>query len=1379
MNRLKTEFTQIQSYILSIVYCAGSNDAVHGYILRALRDKLQVAPEWYAKGFSDALNEMVAAGMLKEKRLRAENVYTISLPTMQLFELGKRMEFRRVLDELSTELAMTDLSSLGEWESWSFCDRLARVLSGHILCGNFDDFLRNYRYYSSYSHLNFKRCELLTCYLALGKTDKFPENLDARFLHYVFPFMSWNSVMRGGSAHSLLRKITAIYNAGIPDRLLEDYLLFLLWHGRKEELQDLLSSSIRDAAKEMVQATVSILNGEFEVAAEYYYRRYMFLEREYKNDLSYHNPLFLITCSLLFIATKKFPPVIARLEAHLQSNKNLEMLNDCGFVLAEIINRFKREQANNDGTITQVDYPPRVPLFQVMLHLLSYTNMVGNIMLKPQAVAMYEKAVNTLVTQNQRLTACYLLSALAFFSENDSPERERALTYCEQYGIVPPIQLRDTRKYWETMLEDFENSINELAEPEMMQKALQDQDKCISWRLSVAGMERRNSYRLKSIEPYLHQKKMNNDFSKGRALSLARLAEGLFDKYLNEQELHLRRSMVTDWRYSSIPLASLVFLEGNPLVYLENETVPVVLKKGKNAFDTAVGQTAGMVTLSLRYPFENKSDGSVYVYRSDENENELYYVTSSSIPQKVLDFFEKFGSGGKVSFPEEAVAQLTHTLSTLVDHFTIEGDLEGRIYANLQEVPGEIHLRMRMQQEGNCILFELKNRLCESNERLLVTPGTGAERIAGLRDDQRVLFARDFKTELAAAEKLVQDCPELQMSAEDHWQFESDDLTESLRILSRLKELNIELEWMKDRSLTVLPMIDTGAIRYRTNAGAGVDEWFSVGGDVQVDQDRVVDLLDLIQNLPHRVGEFIKLDDKTYLQLTHQLLHQLDALKTASVVRNKKIRILPAALPMLEHAFDGGIGTFLEKHLTHIHEAFREIPAVPDRFQGTLRPYQYEGYTYLCRMAGCRIGCCLADDMGLGKTIQLLALLLRNAENGASLIVAPASVCRNWEAEAHRFTPSLNVIVLGNKDRKKIIQSAKSGDIVVVSYGLVLSEMATFSSREWNIAVLDEAQSIKNHTAKRSFAVKSLRANIRIAATGTPIENRLPELWSIFDFLNPGLLGTESEFENKFCSSDADLASLKKLVSPLIMRRMKKDVLDDLPEKQEITIEVELPSDERALYEAMRRNAVDELRSKKDNRISILAQLTKLRRVCCHPSLINPELEFAGAKLQRIMELVRELYSGGHRALIFSQYVDFLGLLRKELEREDLTYQYLDGSTPSDERLRLVDAFQHGSGDFFLISLKAGGVGLNLTAANYVILADPWWNPAVEDQAADRVYRIGQKNPVTVYRMVTMGTVEEKVIAMHKQKRFLAEDVLSGAGQTAITSEELLHLFDE
>ena len=245
------------------------------------------------------------------------------------------------------------------------------------------------------------------------------------------------------------------------------------------------------------------------------------------------------------------------------------------------------------------------------------------------------------------------------------------------------------------------------------------------------------------------------------------------------------------------------------------------------------------------------------------------------------------------------------------------------------------------------------------------------------------------------------------------------------------------------------------------------------------------------------------------------------------------------------------------------------------------------------------------------------------------------------------------------------------------------------------------------------------------------------------------------------------------------MRRMKKDVLDDLPEKQEITIEVDLPPDERALYEAMRRNAVDELRNKKDNRISILAELTKLRRVCCHPALVNPELEFAGAKMQRIMELVRELYSGGHRALIFSQYVGFLDLLRKELEREDLTYQYLDGATPSDERLRLVDAFQHGSGDFFLISLKAGGVGLNLTAANYVIIADPWWNPAVEDQAADRVYRIGQKNPVTVYRMVTMGTVEEKVIAMHKQKRYLAEDVLSGAGQTAITSEELLHLFDE
>ena len=243
---------------------------------------------------------------------------------------------------------------------------------------------------------------------------------------------------------------------------------------------------------------------------------------------------------------------------------------------------------------------------------------------------------------------------------------------------------------------------------------------------------------------------------------------------------------------------------------------------------------------------------------------------------------------------------------------------------------------------------------------------------------------------------------------------------------------------------------------------------------------------------------------------------------------------------------------------------------------------------------------------------------------------------------------------------------------------------------------------------------------------------------------------------------------------------MKKDVLDDLPEKQEITINVDLPEDERALYEAMRRHAVDELRAGKGgNRISILAQLTKLRRVCCHPRLVNHELDYAGAKLQRIMELVRDLHSGGHRALIFSQYVDFLALLRKEMEKENFTYQYLDGSTPADERLELVDAFQHGEGDFFLISLKAGGTGLNLTAANYVILADPWWNPAVEDQAADRVYRIGQKNSVTVYRMVTTGTVEEKVIALHQRKRHLADDILSGAGQTAITAEELLHLFDE
>ena len=355
--------------------------------------------------------------------------------------------------------------------------------------------------------------------------------------------------------------------------------------------------------------------------------------------------------------------------------------------------------------------------------------------------------------------------------------------------------------------------------------------------------------------------------------------------------------------------------------------------------------------------------------------------------------------------------------------------------------------------------------------------------------------------------------------------------------------------------------------------------------------------------------------------------------------------------------------------------------------------------------------------------------------------------------------------------------------VVIASYNYLLFHEDEFAAVNWNGVVLDEAQAIKNDASKRAKTVKRLSARFRVAATGTPIENRLGELWSIFDFLNPGLLGAATSFTSRFTKEGMATAELKRLVKPLVLRRLKGDVLDDLPDKTEITLPVELGKEERSAYEGCRLHALAQLRKNTEedgeepNRMSILAELTRLRRFCCHPSLVLPGEQIPSAKMEALVELLGNLRESRHRALVFSQFTDYLAIVRRVIDARGWTHLYLDGSTPTLEREKLVNAFQGGEGDFFVISLKAGGTGLNLTAADYVILLDPWWNPAVENQAADRAHRIGQKNPVTVYRLIASDTVEERVLELHKEKKEIAEDVLDGTGSASLSPAQLMRLF--
>ncbi len=483
--------------------------------------------------------------------------------------------------------------------------------------------------------------------------------------------------------------------------------------------------------------------------------------------------------------------------------------------------------------------------------------------------------------------------------------------------------------------------------------------------------------------------------------------------------------------------------------------------------------------------------------------------------------------------------------------------------------------------------------------------------------------------------------------------------------------------------------------------------------------------------------------------------------------------------------------SWLERVARLSHQEF----ALPSGLRATLRPYQVEGFRWLSSLSELGLGACLADDMGLGKTIQILALLLsRVAEaHGPTLVVAPTSVCGNWIAEITRFAPALEAIEYVGKERALQLASlsggAGSASVVVCSYTLLQQDQSELCALSWGTVVLDEAQFIKNPLSLRAKAAYSLSAKQRIAATGTPVENHLGDVWGIFRFLNPGLLGDWQHFKRTFLMPtlrDAGREStelLHKLLRPFLLRRLKRDVLSDLPPLTEVQHDVHLSEDESLRYALLRKQISQKLytvHGKRNNKLEVLAEIMRLRRFCCHPVLVFPDAPRECSKIDAFLDLVEELRENQHRALVFSQFVDFLALVREHLDERQIRYEYLDGSTPAAQRQARVAAFQEGDAPLFLISLKAGGFGLNLTAADYVIHLDPWWNPAVEAQATDRAHRIGQERPVTVYRLITKGSIEDSIVNMHASKRELAGALLDdGDAVAGISADELVELLTE
>jgi len=579
---------------------------------------------------------------------------------------------------------------------------------------------------------------------------------------------------------------------------------------------------------------------------------------------------------------------------------------------------------------------------------------------------------------------------------------------------------------------------------------------------------------------------------------------------------------------------------------------------------------------------------------------------------------------------------------------------------------------------------------------------------------------------------------------------------------------------------------------FKLALSTGID-WFDLDGGIDYG-GQSVNLPDLLAAA--RRGEaLIELGDGSMGMLPDEWLKKYGMLADLGTAENGALRFNASQAGVLDALLANQPEIQVDAGFGKVREHLRQFEGVialdaPSGFHGELRPYQREGLGWLDYLQRFGFGGILADDMGLGKTIQVLALLqrrrYRRQAKGPSLAVVPRSLVFNWIQEAAKFTPRLKVLDYTGPSRHSLREKFAEYDLIITTYGTLRTDITELTNFEFDYVMLDESQAIKNADSQSAKAARLLRARHRLAISGTPIENHLGELWSIIEFLNPGMLGSDTVFK-KYASAGtgagldaADRILLAKALRPFILRRTKSQVVQDLPEKTEQTLYCDMETEQRRCYDELRVHYRDALLRKdavelNRSKIEVLEALLRLRQAACHPGLINPEANTEpSAKLEMLLPSIAEVVEEGHKVLVFSQFTSFLAIVRERLDQEQLIYEYLDGRTRN--RAAKVERFQNDPDcPIFLISLKAGGLGLNLTAAEYVYLLDPWWNPAVEAQAIDRSHRIGQTQHVFAYRLICRGTVEEKILELQQKKRDLADAILNADNRviSTLTREDL------
>lgn len=915
-----------------------------------------------------------------------------------------------------------------------------------------------------------------------------------------------------------------------------------------------------------------------------------------------------------------------------------------------------------------------------------------------------------------------------------------------------------------------------------------------------------------SLTAMEQQRKKDGTWSKGRIISLWRLfydSDNQDFTFLTEQDheilKHLKRDLNThslgeNYSYGADFLLDLV---GHPHLYhLENPDLQLELIPARP--EMVIKQDGDKYQIKLSHHADDKNK----VFLEKETLSRYRVVC---FPDEFFGLQKIIGKDG-LTVPLSVRDKLINLIQKASNKIDINSDISAR---SAQTIPAD---------SRPCIILEPYNEGLKLS--ILVRPfanlgphmqvGKGSQLILANIKGEDKQAQRNLEREIIRAEAFIEACTVLNNYAaksNEYHILKEEDCLELLLEIKKYREKfqdEIKIEWPKGEKFQVKDEVGFDLLSLQINKK---NSWLECSGELKFGMEESLNIQSLLRLMDDSDSRFIKLKDGQFLALTEHFRKQMEKLRSLRDRNSTSTRIHQLSALLLEDLIDEldgmkhcQIDSSWREYFNKFKNINRYKPQVPSTLKAELRDYQEDGFRWISRLAKLGLGACLADDMGLGKTVQTIAVMLQQSRQGKCLVVAPTSVCHNWAAEINRFAPSLNPILFAElDDRKSVFMSLNKRDVLITSYGLLQSNLESFTEGKWQMIVLDEAHAIKNHSTKRTQAVMQLDAHFKLTLTGTPIENNIGDLWTQFNFTNPGLLGARDSFFDKFGIASYEGSEdenenqeyilkqakekrklLQSLIKPFILRRSKNKVLDELPPKIEKNILLEADRKEAAFYEAIRRQALENLEDldkgkQSQRKFRIFQEISRLRKACCHPELVNLELaqslKLSSAKIEAFKTLVRDLIAGGHKALVFSQYVGFLKIAAKELDKMKLNYQYLDGSTPASMRKNKVEEFQSGVGDLFLISLKAGGSGLNLTEADYVIHLDPWWNPAVEDQASDRAYRIGQTRSVTVYRFIMQGTIEEKIVKMHQTKRKLAADLLSGAdGQTKLSEAELIGL---